>query len=54
MALGLGKEAGAGQRIDNHFEEDSSEAMREELGLKTETLDQSQSLKCGEEEVKGR
>lgn len=54
MALKLGKEAGAGQRIDNCFEEDSSIDMTVELGLTTGILDQSQNLKYGEEEVKGR
>lgn len=52
MALELGKEAGAGQRIDTCFEEGSSMAMRVELSLKMGTLDQSQNLKCREEEVK--
>ena len=54
MALKLGKEAGTGQRIDNRFEEDSSIDVRVELGLLLGTWDQSQNLKCGEEEVKGR
>lgn len=54
MALELGKEAGAGQKVGNCFEVDSSMAMTVELGIKKQTLDQSQNLKCGEEEVKDR